>query len=226
MDALAPVIFVMLFASVLGLMAWLLISTVRRNRAPRAPAGSAEFERLAAAKGWQYHSRADNFLRRFHGYPFSGAGARPALDLVTGTHRGRDFVCFQYSLPRSVQPGEHPVAIDYARVVALSLPMLDSAPTVVLAPAGSPRWTRRYTVGDDVFDRMFAVGSEDTGFANQFLTEPLRRWLIDHPPLGSLRIGGGYLLWWRPDRADFDSQLVEPTLDWLCDLADRLPPNA
>jgi hypothetical protein len=72
------------------------------------------------------------------------------------------------------------VALDYARVVALSLPMLDSAPTVVLTPAGSPRWTPPVTPSVTlallVFDRTSSAGLAITRISprrRERLTVPL-----------------------------------------------------
>lgn len=226
MSVLAPIAFVLVFAAIIGLVAWLVVRTARRNRAARDPAVSQALAQLAAAHGWSYHPRDDAFLRRFSGYPFGRGGrARPALDLVTGTHRGRAFACFQYSPPRSLPAGEYSAEVDYVRVVAVSLPA--PVPTVLVTDAsGAPRWTRRYIVGDEAFDRVFAVGTDDERFADRVLTEPVRRWLLDNPPPGSLRFGGPDLIGWHADRGGFDAPMVEPAVDRLCDLLDRVPADA
>ncbi|MPZ85251.1 MAG: hypothetical protein GEV28_34640 [Actinophytocola sp.] len=226
MSVLAPVAFVLVFAAIIALMAWLVVRTARRNRAPRDPAVSHDLARLAADRGWRFTPRDDGFLRRFSGYPFGRGGRRrPALDLVTGTHRGRTFACFQFSPPRSLPPGEGSAEIDHARVVAVALPAAVPAVLVTRAHA-APRWTRRYTAGDDAFDRAFAVGTEDGPFADRVLTEPVRRWLLDNPPAGSVRFGGPDVVAWHADPGGFDARMVEPAVDHLCDLLDRIPPDA
>lgn len=226
MAELAPVVFMLVFAAVIGLIVWVLVRTIRRNRALRDPAVGQELARVAAERGWQYTPRDDEFLRRFDGYPFGRGGRlRPALDLVTGTHRGREFACFQFSPPRSLPPGEGSAAIDYARVFAVSLPA--PVPNLVISPGKStPRWTRRYTTGDDAFDRTFAVGTEDEPFADRVLTEPVRRWLLAHPPASSLRLGGPNLVAWHADNGGFDANMVEPAVAHLSDLLDQIPPDA
>ena len=226
MSQLAPIAFVLVFAAVIGLVVWLVVRTVRRNRAPRDPAVGQELARLAAARGWRFSPRDDGFLARFEGYPFGRGGrSRPALDLVTGTHRGRTFACFQYVPPRSLPAGEYSAEIDYARVFAVALPA--TVPTVLVTDARSaPRWTRRYVVGDDAFDRAFAVGTEDEPYANRLLSAPVRHWLLANPPAGSLRFGGPDLITWHADEGDFEASMVEPTVDRLCDLLDRLPAEA
>ncbi|HEY7593276.1 MAG TPA: hypothetical protein VH969_08990 [Actinophytocola sp.] len=223
---LAPVAFVLVFAAIIGLIGWLLVRTVRRNRAPRNPAVGHDLARLAAERGWHYTPRDDEFLRRFDGYPFGRGGQlRPALDLVTGTHRGREFACFQFAPPRSLSPGEGSAEIGYTRVVAVTLPA--PVPTLVLSPARSaPRWTRRYTTGDDAFDRTFAVGTEDEPFADHVLTEPVRRWLLANPPAGALRLGGPSLVAWNADTGGFAASMVEPAVAHLSDLLDQIPPDA
>jgi hypothetical protein len=227
MEALAPVLFALVFAGFIGLLAWLIVHTVRRGRAPRDPAVGEDLARLAAENGWQFSPRDDGFLRRYDGYPFGNGNDRtvPALDLVTGTHRGREFACFLYSPPRKMPAGEYPLEIRYARVVAVSLPA--PVPTVLLTRGRSaPRWTRRFTIGDDAFDRAFAVGTENEPFAGRLLTPLVRRWLLDNPPAGSLRFGGPDLVCWQSDTGGFTADMVEPAVDRLCDLLDRIPVDA
>lgn len=226
MEALAPVAFVLVFVAIMGLIVWMFVRTARRNRAPRNPATSQDLARLAAAKGWRYSPRDDEFLRRFDGYPFGrGTTALPALDLVTGTHRGRMFACFQYRPPRRMVPGDYPMELRYVRVFAVSLP--GSTPTVLVTRGRTaPRWTRRYTVGDDTFDRAFAVGTEDERFAGRLLTAPVRRWLLDNPPAGSLKFGGTDLVEWYEDKGGFTASTIEPTVDRLSALLDRIPADA
>jgi hypothetical protein len=223
MEALAPVMFVLVFVAIMGLLVWLFVRTNRRNRAPRNPAIGQDLARLAAARGWRFSPREDEFLRRFDGYPFGrGATALPALDVVTGTHRGRDFACFQYKPPRKIVPGDYPMELRYVRAVVVSLPA--TVPTVLLTRGRTaPRWTRRYTTGDDAFDRAFAVGTEDEPFAGRLLSEPVRRWLQANPPAGSLKFGGTDLVEWHEDRGGFQASMVESTVDRLCALLDRLP---
>ncbi|HEV7651717.1 MAG TPA: hypothetical protein VGP26_26485 [Actinophytocola sp.] len=226
MSALAPIVFVLVFAAVLGLAGWLVVRTARRNRASSDPAAGAGLARLAAAKGWTYRPRDEEFPRRFRGYPFGHGGrTRPALDLVTGTHRGREFACFQFVPARSLPAGEYPARVRHARVVAVSLPA--PVPTVlVTAAARTPRRARRFTTGDDAFDRAYAVGTGDEPFAGRLLTALVRRWLLDNPPAGSLRFAGPELIAWHADTGGFDAGMVEPAVDRLCDLLDRLPADA
>lgn len=226
MSSLAPIAFVLVFAAVLGLVGWLVVRTARRNRAPRDPAVSAGLARLATAKGWTYRPRDAGFLRRFRGYPFGHGGrSRPAADLVTGTHRGREFACFRYVPARSLPAGEYAARIRHARVVAVSLPA--PVPRMLLTPAaGTPRRARRFTTGDDAFDRAYAVGTDDEPFARRLLTVLVRRWLLDNPPAGALRFAGPDLITWHADDGDFAAGMVEPAVDRLCDLLDRLPADA
>ncbi|MCT2583559.1 hypothetical protein [Actinophytocola gossypii] len=223
MSELAPVAFVLVFVAIVGLAAWMLVRTARRNRAARDPAAGRDLARVAAARGWRYTPVDEEFPRRYDGYPFSRGG--PALDLVTGSHRGREFACFQYSPPRALAPGESSAEIDYLRVFAVELPA--PVPSALVTPAGAaPRWTRRYTTGDEEFDRAFAVGTEDEPFAGRVLTQPVRQRLLADPPAGPLRFGDRSLLTWRPDRGGFDPHEVVPALDRLCDLVEQLPPDA
>ena len=222
MSVLAPLAFVVVFAAVLGLVGWLAVRTARRNRLVPDDGLAA----LAAAKGWTYHPRAEGFLRRYRGYPFGHGGrTRPALDLVTGTHRGREFACFRYEPARSLPVGDHAAEVRRVRVVAVSLPA--ALPHLLVTPAS--RAPRRYTTGDDAFDRVYQVGTDDERFAARLLTAPARRWLLDNPPGGPVRFGGPDLLTWHADEEPAGSSAagtVEPAVDRLCDLLDRLPAGA
>ena len=222
MAELAPAVFVLVFLAIIAVPVLITVSAIRRNRAARNPATGEGLSRLAAGKGWHHVARDDEFLARFDGYPLGGGQGRPALDLVTGTHRGRQFACFQYAPPRrSMAPGEYPLQVDYIRVFVLSLPA--SVPDMLIDDTSTaPRWTRKYTVGDDAFDRVFVVGTEDEKFAGRILTEPVRRWLLDRPPAGPLRFGGQHLIRWRADTGGFDACMVEPALDYMSDLLDRV----
>lgn len=222
MSALAPIAFVLVFAAVLGLVVWPAVRTARRNR--RDPAASADLARLARAAGWTYRARDDAFLRRFRGgYPFGHGGrSRPALDLTTGTHRGREFACFLFEPARALPVGEYSAQIRRVRVTAVSLPA--AVPTVLVTPA--TRAPRRFTTGDDAFDRAYAVGTDDEPFAARLLTAPVRRWLLANPPAGPLRFGGPDALTWQPDTGGFPAGTVEPAVDRLCDLLDELPAEA
>lgn len=223
MEALAAIGFVLVFVAIIGLPIYLAASTVRRNRAPLDPARGAALARLAAERGWSHTSRDDTYMRRFRGYPFGRGGhLRPAFDLVRGTHRGRAFACFLFAPPRSLQPGEQVLAMRYLRVFLISLPF--SAPRVLVTEArGAPRWTRRYKVGDEAFDRAFAIGTDDEAFADRILTESVRRWLLETRSAVPLRLGGEDLISWRIDAGDFAAEMLEPALDRLCDFLDRLP---
>jgi hypothetical protein len=229
MSELAPIAFILVFAAVVGLPCWLVVRALRRNRALRGGTGSGssrELARLAAERGWRYVPRDSDFLKRFTGYPFGRGGrAQPVFDLVTGTHRGRPFACFQYSRPRSLPPGEHPIEINYARVFAVSLDT--PVPTVLVTAArAAPRWTRRFTTDDDTFDRMFAVGTEDERFASAVLTPQVRRWLVDNPTAVTLRLGGPDLIGWHAERKEFDARTVVPVLDYLYGFLDQIPAAA
>jgi hypothetical protein len=211
---LAPVLFVLLFVLVVGGAVALLVRASRRNRAARDPAARRDLARLAGARGWRFTPRHPRFVRqRFDGYPFTRGG--PALDLVTGTHRDREFACFQYAPPRAMPPGEYPIQARYLRVFAVSLP--EPAPHLMVTPGGA-QGRQRYTTGDAEFDRAFAVGTEDEDFAGRVLTPRVRRSLLDDPPPGPVRFGGTDLVCWRPDRGGFTAAEVEPVLDRLCDL--------
>jgi hypothetical protein len=223
MAELAPVVFVLALVAVVGLPVWLLVGAHRRNRAMRDPAVGEAVAQLAAAKGWRYTAQDDRFADQFDGAgPFGrGARRRPALDLVTGTHRRREFACFQYAPPRRMRRHEQPVEIAYIRVFVVSLPT--SVPSMQITSAGrTPRWSRRYTVGDESFDHAFMVGTDDAAFTSGILTDSLRRWLVDNPPPGRVRLLGSHLICWHDDRVGFDPQRIEVVLDYLTDLVDRM----
>ncbi|MQA09832.1 MAG: hypothetical protein GEU98_15035 [Pseudonocardiaceae bacterium] len=233
MSVLAPILFFVLFAAIIGGTIWLWLRPGRKNRQWRDPATGQELASLAAEQGWSYTPERKDYLQRYGDrYPFHRAAGvgEPALDVVTGTHRGREFACFQFLFPRPARPTEGPAQRTYFRVFSVSLRA--SAPKLILRGAHlDPLWMRGFTTGDRAFDKSFVVGAGDNQFAHRILTEPVKQWLYANPPLagvanGSLQFAGHELLGWYKEKDGFDVRLVEPVLDYLCDFLDRLPADA
>lgn len=233
MEALVAVLFVVVFIAIIGGSVWLLLRTRRRNRSLReGPGGSQreELAQLAVRHGWEFTPERPGYLKQLTGYPFEHGGdpEMPVYNLVAGTHRGLPFSCFQYAPPRPLQPGEFAAQIQYRRAFVIWLP--EPTPAMTLTAGSSPLWTRRYTTGDETFDKAVAVGTEDTEFAERVLTAAVRDWLCRNPPVpgladASVRFGDGVLAAWYHEKKHFDAATLLPVLEYLHALAERALPQ-
>lgn len=232
MSVLLPVAFVLVFVAIVGTPIVLLVHAGRRNRALRSSAIGDQLASLAEERGWTYVAEDKGYLDSFTMYPLTRGGRHtPAFDLVTGSHRDREFSCFQFAPPRSTQAGEGQSAYGtYLRVFIVWLPT--PIPVVTLSGKGAgPRWFSRFATGDETFDKEFQVGcaEADENVVDALLTAPVRQWLLQHPPLagsgrGMLRFDQNVLIGWYEEKKPFEASSVVPHLDYLCDLFDLLPP--
>ncbi|TQN32813.1 hypothetical protein FHX37_2796 [Haloactinospora alba] len=219
-ETLAPIVFFLLVAAIFATVIWMFVHTFRRDRELRGDDTAERLHRFASQRGWSYQR---------HGGLAPGSGlvgnssARESTrvwDLVWGTHRGRNFRCFQHRRTSGDEDGRN---TRYHRVFTVTLP--DDVPDLqVTAVRWSPLWTRVRTTGDERFDRAFAVATSDERFAARVLTPELRERMLAHPPPnGVVRLGGGELTTWYKQTRAFDPESIEGVLDGLCDLLDRIP---
>ncbi|PXY30945.1 hypothetical protein [Prauserella muralis] len=212
METLAPILFVVVFAAIVGLVAWLFLRSRRREQTMRDEEVGGELARLAAGRGWIFEQENVGYADRFTGYPFSQhLRERRSRELVTGTHRGWEFGAFQYS-PRPMQdPGERQQYFRYFRVFAIRLPA--PRPTLQLTPKGAGE---------------YKVNTDDDRFAAYVLTEPVKRWLAEDPraPRYRVRFERDELIAWYEQKDRFAPAELDMGLDFLCDLLDRVPREA
>src|SRR5688572_4861151 len=56
----------------------------------------AEFTAFAARRGWRYAERDNGLVDRYLGPPFGEGFGKQALHVLSGPHRGRELVAFEY----------------------------------------------------------------------------------------------------------------------------------
>ncbi|WP_020668926.1 hypothetical protein [Amycolatopsis nigrescens] len=225
-SSLAPVLFVLVFVAIVGLVIWLFVRSNRRDKTMRDETVGGDLAALAAERGWSYQPENVGYLDQFSGLPFGGARGHRALQLVSGTYRGREFSCLQYVTDTSSYTGDGGGYQRYYRVFTIGLPV--PRPQLQVIAMQKAQAMRKFTTGDAEFDQVFTVASEDDRFTADVLTAPNRQWLLGDRRARELpfRFEGGHLLTWFEQKDRFDPVSVEPVLDYLCDLLDRVAPDA
>lgn len=78
---------------------------------------------LAARRGWRYVVSDRSLVDRFQGAPFGTGHARQARYVLTGQHRGRQLVAFEYNYDEQGGPGSSGGIVNVRfTVVALATP--------------------------------------------------------------------------------------------------------
>jgi hypothetical protein len=216
-EALAILLYVLLFVRLaLGLGASI-DHTRKRSRSRR---GQAALEALARDRGWTYRPTSPEPLDRFGtDYPFS---ISPAQDVITGTHRGRPFWCYEGAV--TDPPGGQPT---YRRVFVVE--RRSSGPTLQVTRQGygqlrEPTGASRVELADPGFDALLQVSTDDEAYARTVLDPPMRSWLVATGPVGLvLRFTGAALVTWQDRRLTAKS--VERIVNYLCDVLDRVEPG-
>lgn len=178
------------FLTVFGLIAYAGYLAAKKRR--EALAG------LAAARGWTYAERDDQYVDRFSGAPFGLGHRRRAENVLTGNHDGRSFVAFDYcyyTTETSTDAQGHTRTREQAHpysVIALNLGA--AVPELSVTPEGFfGRMVGRLTNSDielesEVFNRAFTVHCADRKFATDVLHPRMMEYLLKDPDLGwSLR---------------------------------------
>lgn len=170
-----------------------------------------------------------DLTRRWPGPPFHPGGGI-ARSVVSGMHRGRDFVAFEYRYDVTPSPTAK-TAIPHRRtVVTVSLP----APVPDLAvtrtsPLGGVLARARRPAGADVVTetggsgRRVHVVCADELFASTVLQPPVVQQL-DGGPAWEWRFAGDTMIGYRSGRITPDRLL--DGLDALADVLDRIPADA
>lgn len=231
-ETLAPIVFMILVVGIIGLVVWLFVRSIRRGRGMRDDTISAELQQIAEQRGWAYQRENIGMSDRFAGRPFKqGSHDRRARDLITGTHRGRPFCCFQHS--HTTRHTGSDVGTDvqtyfywvFAIRTAARTPMLEVSKHDLNSKFEGLFGMRDHELGNETFDSEFKVLTDDERFAGTVLTEPTMQWLLADQRAQRLpfRFERDEVVTWIRQRDRFDPAMVEPTLDYLCDILDRTP---
>lgn len=230
METLIAALFVLVVVTIFAGVSTLAIMAARRTWRPRGERDA--LVALAHQRGWTYQHTDTGSADRFRGAePFPRHSFNLAVsDLVAGTFHGRRFCCFEYRR-RAPRQGRRGTAqqrrYEYFRVFAVVTPAAGPRLQVRRAGLGGKLLDRLgaggLELGDPEFDREFRVTGEDERFARGVLTDGLRRWLLDDPRSRDLplRIERDELITWQ--RGRLTAPTVEPALDHLNDVLDRVP---
>lgn len=188
----------------------------------------AEFTAFAAERGWRYTERDRSLANRFLGDPFGQGHGRNAKHVLTGEHRGRRMLAFEYSYKETHGSGNDRRTETYHHtVVALSLPV--PKPTLEIGQEGLGRkllgfvGVRDLQLESEQFNETFHIRTDNDKFAYDVLHPRMMEWMLaDQRALSNgFRFERGDLVVW--DRKKIELQKVPWLLDYLCDILDRVP---
>lgn len=228
MEVLVPIAIVLVAIAGLGGSLAGFVFLWRRQR--RSGAETAELMRLVQHRGWTYQQSDYGSADRFSGgEPFPTASRNLRVwDLITGTYRGRPFCCFEYRR-KDYSPGGSTTDRDqdYFRVFAVRTPA--QRPKVEVKEAGFGSKVLDLVGAKDLsldhpeFDEAFRVTTDNDRFARDVLNIDTRQWLLQDQRARDLpfRFERDEAVTWQRGRLRPGS--IDPSLDYLCDLLDRVP---
>lgn len=229
MKALEALFVVALFLFIGALFAFVITMMVRTGkRDGRTDQEEAGLIRLAHGRGWSYTPSVPGWADRYCGAePFPQTGTSLAVsDYIAGEFRGRPFCCFEYrSRPAGVgETGAKP-QMRFVSVFAVSMPA--AVPRLIIrrprALDGVFAGGRVVQLGIPAFDEDFHVISDDESFARNVVAGYLTQFLTSDPraKASPLRFHGSELITWHQGR--LRPQEIEPNLNYLRDVLDRMP---
>ncbi|TDE07363.1 hypothetical protein [Jiangella asiatica] len=213
---------VLLFAALAGAV----VVGVRISQYTARGRGAALHE-AARAHGWRVTADGGSRTLRWSGPPFRpGSGA--ARTVVSGEHRGREFVAFEYVDEAKPTPHAKTAIPHRFMVVTMTLPAAVPELSVIRRDPVESVLTRALDVpmldvGDDEFSARSAVTSTDPLFATTVL-QPL---VVDHlkrQPRWNWRFDGATMLAW--DKGRLEPDRLTARLTAMAELLDRVPAEA
>lgn len=235
MESLVQIGFVLVVVAILvGAITaywWTVRSTWRTSKEHQ------QLREFAAQRGWSYESSQRGLADHYMGEPFPDASYNIELwDVINGTYRGRPFRCFEFRTRTNVGTGT-PVAKRkrtgnrapeyYFRIFVLGLPAQLPILQVKRSRVGNKILNAvgagDIKTGQEDFDKKFRVTGDHEQFARDVLNPHFTNWLLHDPRADRMpfRFERNELLTWQPARLKADS--IEPSLDYLCDVLDRVP---
>ncbi|MDA2811041.1 hypothetical protein O4J56_10375 [Nocardiopsis sp. RSe5-2] len=200
----------------------LITSASAREKKTKALTGWAE------RNGWRYQVERPELVGHFEGTPFTGRGN--AEHALTGSHRGRKVLQYEYSYTTSSYNGQTTTTQRHVyTITAVETP----APTPVLEVKGRHfghaildlLGIHDFRLDDEAFDGTFRVATGDDDFARAVLTEDVRSWLVGHSGgRNPFRFTGDHVICWESIPMGQEPDL-QPA-DFLADLLDRVPGEA
>lgn len=185
-----------------------------------------QLEALVRQYEWQLVAEPDrNIQDRYSGRPFRSPGRGRVRDLVTGRHRGQDFLAFQFSY--STGNGESSTTHHFVHA-AVRLP--GAAPRVEIKDRGvgskiaEAFGAQPFRLDDPAFDEQFTVRTDSDAFARALLQDGLAAWLTGMPFPNPLVVDGAELRTWTSGA--LRAETLPPLLNYLCDAMERVPAQA
>lgn len=223
-----------LVAAVFALVAWGFIHV--RKRDGRSDQQQAELVQFVAGRGWSYNPVVRGGGDRYCGTaPFPLAGDNIDIcDHITGEFRGRSFSCFEYRK----RDGGTDTNRQWRFYTVCAVTMPTSVPRVsVNRPGPMERLDARMfagmrgagqvvQVGIPEFDKEFLTTADDESFAREVLAGQPAQFLLADPRAkdAPVQFHGNELITWYQGR--LRPEKLDPQLNYLCDLLDRLPEQA
>lgn len=193
---------------------------VTRNR--RVGLEAKQLTAWAGRHGWSYAMHDHSIERRFEGTPFVGGVNGGVRHVLSGRHRGRAVLAFQYQYTTKNTADSQ---TSMYRITAVQTPertpFLEVAEEhfghKVLGAVG----IHDLQLSDPDFNDAFRIQSEDDDFARAALTPELMRRLVSDPRTVPFRFAGGYLLTWEEGPMEIGTCVDRA--DFLLDLLDQVP---
>jgi hypothetical protein len=186
------------------------------------------FRAFARQRGWLYQERDDGLTERYLGTPFGEGFGKQARHVLSGVHRERTFVAFEYVYKVSEGSGKNQrIETHHHTVVALSTPA--ARPTLQVTREGLGRkllgliGVRDLQLESEKFNDTFLLRTDDDKFAYDILHPRTMEWMLTDPRAVEIpfRFERADLLAWQPGVIDLNTALW--LLEYLCDVLDRVP---
>lgn len=180
---------------------------------------------LATQHGWTFAEEDRAYVNRWDGAPFNSGGGRKATNVITGEHRGRQFVMFEHRHQTTSSNGQTTTTSNNWHTVYV-FPLPASVPRLELKPKGAfggiADWFGMQDIktGDEDFDRGIRVRGDDEQYARLFLSSGFGRSVLE---LGDVqvRVNGNELLALESGRQIRDAGTAR--LDKLVELLGMIP---
>ena len=180
----------------------------------------------ATNSGFTYTVENDSWCDRWHATPFGEGDHRKAKNVVTGTHKDRPFVAFDYSYQTHSSDGKGGQSTTTHHYVVTSLqlptflPQLQVTPENLMSRLGNAFGLEDIELESEDFNRRFRVHARDRKFACDVLTPRTMQMLLSRPML-SWRIDGSDILAWQDGK--LSPSLCLATTSQLQDIVDGIP---
>jgi Protein of unknown function (DUF3137) len=180
----------------------------------------------ATNSGFSFAAEDDGWCDRWHASPFGEGDHRRARNVITGMHKERAFVAFDYSYETHSSNGKGGQTTTTHRYVVTSLqlpgylPQLQVTPENVMTRLGNALGLDDIELESEDFNRRFRVHAQDRKFACDVLSPRTMQMLLSRPA-SSWRIDGSDILAWQDGR--LSPALCLATTSQLQDIVDGIP---